>query len=261
MSLDHDGNIVKHQTPTRDAFLGGQLVIAQPRKGFRAGLDSVLLGSSVRRLEGELLDLGAGVGTAALVALQHAPTLSATLADNAPDILGLAQQNIAANGFSARARTIPLDVMGGAKARRAAGLRSDAFATVVANPPYFEAGKGTIAPETGRAGARHMEAGALDQWVRTAVGAATPDGEIIFIMPAASLGALLVAFEGRLGALTVLPLSPRPSLPASRILVRGIKQSRAPLILLPIQPIHMADGHGFSPEIEAALRGAGRFVW
>ena len=73
MSLDHDGIIVKHQTSTRDAFLGGRLSIAQPAHGFRAGLDSVLLGAAVGRADGTLLDLGAGAGAAALVALSHAP--------------------------------------------------------------------------------------------------------------------------------------------------------------------------------------------
>lgn len=261
MSLDHDDNIVKHQTPTRDAFLGGRLVIAQPRKGFRAGLDSVLLGASVRRAEGSLLDLGSGVGTAGLVALAHAPALAATLADNDPDVLALAEQNIAANGFAGRARTVLADVTAPAAVRRAAGLVPDAYATVIANPPFFASGRGTISGERGRAAARHMKAEGLEQWVRTAVGCGAADGEIVFVLPAESLGLLLTAFEARLGGITVLPLSPRPDQPASRVLVRGIKQSRAPLTVLAGRPIHGPEGNGFSPEIEPVLRGAGRFVW
>ena len=64
MSLDHATSIVKYQTATRDAFLGGTLTVAQPAKGFRAGLDSVLLGAAVGPGRGTMLDLGAGVGTA-----------------------------------------------------------------------------------------------------------------------------------------------------------------------------------------------------
>ncbi len=81
MSLDHDADLVKQQSPTRDAFLGGRLVVSQPAAGFRAGLDSVLLGASVRPGTKRLLDLGAGVGTAALVALANLPDASATLAE------------------------------------------------------------------------------------------------------------------------------------------------------------------------------------
>ena len=47
MSLDQPAALVKHQTVTRDAFLGGRLTVSQPRHGFRAGLDSVLLGAAV----------------------------------------------------------------------------------------------------------------------------------------------------------------------------------------------------------------------
>ena len=64
MSVDEATDLVKQQTPTRDAFLGGRLTLSQPRNGFRAGLDSVLLGAAVPAGTGRLLDMGAGVGTA-----------------------------------------------------------------------------------------------------------------------------------------------------------------------------------------------------
>ena len=76
MSLDQPNAFVKHQTPTRDAFLGGRITVSQPRHGFRAGLDSVLLGAAVASGSTSLLDLGCGVGTAALVALAHNPALT-----------------------------------------------------------------------------------------------------------------------------------------------------------------------------------------
>ena len=75
-------DFVKQQTPTRDAFLGGRLNLSQPRNGFRAGLDSVLLGASVRAASLTLLDLGAGVGTAALVAMTHNTHLKALVICN-----------------------------------------------------------------------------------------------------------------------------------------------------------------------------------
>src|SRR5690606_27536905 len=73
MSLDQASKIVKQQTLTRDAFLGGRLIVSQPGNGFRAGMDSVLLGAAVSPKSNSLLDLGAGAGTASLVALAHNP--------------------------------------------------------------------------------------------------------------------------------------------------------------------------------------------
>ena len=261
MSLDHPPNIVKHQTLTRDAFLGARLMVAQPAKGFRAGLDSVLLGASVGRTGGALLDLGCGVGVAALVALAHQPDISALLADSDPQMLALATENLADNGFAARAETSLIDVTANGSQRKLAGLRTDHFASVIANPPFFTAGRGTAPGDGSRAAARHMEIEALDRWVRTAAACATPGGEVIFIHVSESLGPLLSAFETRFGAITILPLAPRPDDAASRVLVRGIKGSRAPLTLLAPRALHGIAGHGFAPPIDAIFRGASPLLW
>ena len=81
MSLDHQNELVKPQSPTLDAFLGGRLALLQPKGGFRAGLDSVILGASIRPGTASVLDLGAGAGTAALVALVQEPAARALLVE------------------------------------------------------------------------------------------------------------------------------------------------------------------------------------
>jgi tRNA1(Val) A37 N6-methylase TrmN6 len=259
MSLDQASKIVKQQTLTRDAFLGGRLIVSQPGNGFRAGMDSVLLGVAVSPKSNSLLDLGAGAGTASLVALAHNPALSATLVDADPEMAAIAASNLAANDFAARGRVLTLDVTAPGRARAAAGLAADHFAAVIANPPFFDPGRGT-APAASRAAARHMPPEALDLWVKAAATHAAPDGEAIFIAPAELLVDLLAAFSARFGALTVLPLSPREGEPASRILVRGLKGSRKPLTLLASRVLHTS-GRGFQPEFEAIFRGAGRLIW
>ena len=50
-----------------DDFLGGKLRVKQPKKGYRAGIDPVLLAASVNAHIGDnILDLGCGVGVASL---------------------------------------------------------------------------------------------------------------------------------------------------------------------------------------------------
>ncbi len=260
MSLDHPANFVKQQSVTRDAFLGGRVIVSQPAKGFRAGLNSVLLGASVGAGASSLLDLGAGVGTAALVAMTHNPELAGTLVEADPQAAALGRDNLAANGLAARATVLELDITQRGAERLAAGLKADCFDTVIANPPYFEAGTGT-APSPLRAAARHTGGAALDLWVKAAATSAAPLGEVIFIHTAQSLPSLLAAFESRFGAVTILPLSPRPGQPASRILVRAIKGSRAPLTLLTSRALHEAEGRAFRPEFDAIFLGLDRLHW
>jgi len=260
MSLDEATDLVKQQTLTRDAFLGGRLIVTQPERGFRAGLDSVLLGSAVRTDARSLLDLGAGAGTAALVALSHLEGLSGTLVEANAAMLALAVINISGNGMEDRAKALGLDLTAPGRVRAAAGLAADHFDSVIANPPFFDPTRGS-APSPARADARHMDDAALDAWVKTAATHAAPDGEVIFIHTAEALPPLLAAFTRRFGAVTVLPLLPREGQPASRVLVRGIKGSRAPFRLLAARVLHEPDGRAFRPEFDAIFRGAARLVW
>ena len=260
MSLDHATDFVKQQSLTNDAFLGGRLNVSQPRHGFRAGLDSVLLGAAVDRGSTSLLDLGAGVGTAGLVAFALNPGLVGTLAEQDEPTAALAAANIAANGFSSRARVAQVDVTARGLTRVDAGLLPDSFASVIANPPFFDPARGT-APAAARGAARHMTPETLDLWIKTAASTAAPDGEVIFIYPADSLPVLLAGFAARFGAICVLPLVPREGEAASRILVRGIKGSRAPTRLLASRVLHLPEGRGFQSAFDAIFQGMGRLDW
>src|SRR5690606_40371487 len=61
-------------------------------------------------------------------------------------------------------RVLTLDVTAPGKVRAEAGLPADHYQSVIANPPFFDPGRGT-APAEARAAARHMDAAALDRWV------------------------------------------------------------------------------------------------
>jgi tRNA1(Val) A37 N6-methylase TrmN6 len=260
MSVDHATDFVKQQTLTRDAFLGGRLNLSQPRNGFRAGLDSVLLGASVRPAGLTLLDLGAGVGTAALVAMTHNTHLKALLAESDPEMAALAATNITDNNFASRASVAPIDVTVPGQQREPAGLKPDHFSSVIANPPFYDSAKGT-APSAERSAARHMAPETLDLWVKTAASCAAPDGEAIFIYPAEGLPALLTSFSSRFGAISLLPLVPREGEAASRVLIRGIKGSRGPLRILTSRTLHEPSGRDFLPAFDAIFRGSAWLDW
>jgi tRNA1(Val) A37 N6-methylase TrmN6 len=247
-------------TQTCDAFLGGKIQILQPKSGFRAGSDSVLLGASVASSATSVLDLGAGVGTAALCAMARLPALTGCLAEQAEAYCTLASQNIAENGMADRATSTLIDVTASGKQRLAAGLLSDHFASVIANPPYFDSEKGTAAPEADRAAARAMQANDLDNWVRTAAACVMPKGEVIFIYRASGIAQLLSAFA-RFGDITILPICAREGEDAGRILVRGIKGARGPTRIKAPLVTHTTSGHEYSEKMQAILRDGAALDW
>ena len=111
---------------THDAFLGGKLHLWQPAKGYRAGVDPVLLAASVPAKAGQsVLDLGCGVGAAALC-------LGARVAGL--EVLGVERQS----QYAALARRNGLDTVEADLNALPQDLRQKQFDHVIANPPYFD---------------------------------------------------------------------------------------------------------------------------
>src|SRR6202035_3263460 len=94
---------------TEDALLGGALRLRQPRRGHRVGHDAVLLAAACPAHGGEhVVDLGAGVGAAALALAARAADIAVTLVEIDPDLAALAAANAQLNGWAARVRSITL---------------------------------------------------------------------------------------------------------------------------------------------------------
>jgi tRNA1(Val) A37 N6-methylase TrmN6 len=148
---------------------------------------------------------------------------------------------------------IEADLTAPAASLAAQGLEPRSFDHVLANPPYFEEGRGSSPADPVKAGANVMIPGGLERWVRFLAHMAAPDGTATLIHRAEALGEVLAALDGRFGALDILPVHPRAGEPAHRVLVGGRKGSRAPPRLLPGLVLH-GGGHGFLPAVEAILR-------
>jgi tRNA1(Val) A37 N6-methylase TrmN6 len=78
-------------------------------------------------------------------------------------------------------------------------------------------------------------------------------GTVTLIHRADSLGKILVSMEDRFGDIRVAPLYAREGTAASRVIVQGIKGSKAPMQLLPGLVLH-GEGNAFTPDADAVLR-------
>jgi tRNA1(Val) A37 N6-methylase TrmN6 len=234
---------------SEDAFLGGALRICQPKRGFRSGLDAVLLAAAIPAGPGETaLEAGAGAGVASLCLAKRVAGFSIQGLEIDPELAALATANAARNGFEDRAR-----FLAGALDEPPPALAGASFDHVFANPPFLEAGEAVAARDPGRMVARQGPEGVLHSFVDFCVRRAASGGSVTLIHRADRLDRLLGEMDGRLGAVKVFPLWPRAGVAAKRVIVSGRKGSRAPLQLLAGLVLH-GEGDGFTPEAEAVLR-------
>ncbi|MFP1644379.1 tRNA1(Val) (adenine(37)-N6)-methyltransferase [Pontitalea aquivivens] len=240
------------QDLTRDGFLGGRLQIAQPRSGYRAAMDPVLLAAACPATPGDsVLELGCGVGVASLCLGARVAGLRLTGLELQPAYADLAHANAVANG-------IALDVMAGDLARMPAILRARSFDHVIANPPYFAPGGGTAAADPGRETAQR-EATPLSLWVLQGLKRLRPGGWLTLIQNADRLPEALTALAAGAGSIAVLPIAARQGRAAGRVIVQGRKGGRGPFRLLAPLVIHAAPRHDgdredLTPAARAILR-------
>ena len=248
----------EEDAPTQDAFHRGRFVLVQPRRGHRAGLDAMLLAAAVPDgFCGLLADLGAGAGAAGLGVAARCPGARVLLVEREPQMIAHARLTLdhAANAsFRGRVDLLAADVTLAGKARRAAGLADNAFDFAVMNPPFNE-GADRASPDALRRAAHVMERGLFDSWLRTAGAILKPRGSVALIARPQSLDEILAALRGRFGGAALMPVHPRASDPAIRIIVRAVRGSRAALALHPPLVLHDGDGTGFSARADAAING------
>jgi tRNA1(Val) A37 N6-methylase TrmN6 len=248
---------------TVDRWLGGRLALVQPKSGHRAGTDAALLAAAAGRPEGRIADVGAGVGAVGLALACRSVGAFADLIEIDPDLARLAGINAGRNGLQARARVFTLDVLK-ARERRAAGLADETADCVVTNPPFFKPGTVRVSPNPGRAAAHVFppkEGGAtLEAWIRASLALLAPGGRFVMIHRPDALASILAAVERRLGALALLPVHPMKNAGAHRLLVSGVKGSKAPLSIAPALILHRADGR-LTDEVDAIHRGEALLAW
>jgi len=235
--------MASHFNFTCDAFLDGRVHLHQPLKGFRSGLDAVFLAAACPAETGDhILEAGCGAGAASLCLLARIPEAKVPGVEIDPGLAALACENAAANGKSESFESINADVTASWAELQAAGLRADAYDHVMANPPFFSHGRSRPAKDRGNARARAMPEGELEAWLRFLAATAKPSGTCTVIHTAEALPELLSAFDRRFGDLRITPLYPKADAPAIRIIICGIKGSRAPLAIMPGIILHEQDG-------------------
>ena len=239
---------------SQDLFLGGRMRLSQPKDGYRAAADPVLLAASCPARAGQtVLELGCGVGVASLCLASRVQGVVVHGLELQPAYADLARHNAAITG-------LPFHVHEGDLRRMPMDLRGS-FDHVIANPPYFAPQGGTAARDDGRETAQREDT-PLSDWLLAARKRLHPGGWLTMIHSADRLADILAGAEG-FGAIAVLPVAPRHGRAANRVIVRLRKGARGAFRLLAPLVMHEGDRHqgdreSYAPEVTAVLREGAR---
>jgi tRNA1(Val) A37 N6-methylase TrmN6 len=225
--------------------LGGRILAEQPRKGFRAGHDTVLLAAAVAAGQGDgVLELGSGAGIASLCLAWRVPDVRVLGIEADADLVWIAAENAARNGMAGRVRFMESDVL--------TFKTAEPFDHVFLNPP-FHPDMGQISPDRGRDCAKRDVQDCVVQWTRAALALVKPAGTITAIVRADRAAEMLAAAAD--SSATIFPLFPRADEAPKRAIVRIVKGQGARLRRAAGLILHEQDGRN-TDAAEAVLRHA-----
>ncbi|MBL8644897.1 MAG: methyltransferase [Rhodospirillaceae bacterium] len=232
---------------TDDALLNGRVRLRQPKTGYRAAIDPVLLAAAVRASgSARVLDAGCGTGAATFCLAARLPLVDVSGLERQPELAALAQEGVALNNLSARARIVQGDLMALPDL-----ICAYPFDIVMTNPPYADGG--TVSPDAQVAAAHHESDADLGQWIAACVGLLKPKGRLVLIHRADRLSEILSCLKLRCGDIRITPLFPKPGEPARRVIVDAGLDRKTGDTLHPGLVLHGPDG-AFTPKAQAILR-------
>jgi len=233
---------------TIDGFLDARLQVKQPKTGFRAGSDAVLLAASVDIGPGQsLLDVGCGVGTAALCVKHRQPDCLVFGLELQSELAQMARENAYSNKVATGMTIFDVNIASRNDFKPLAGptsaeFLSDHFDHVITNPPFYADGRAQTSPSEIRAKA-HVEGDAdLDCWIKFCMARLKPKGILSVIHRTDRLPELLTLISADCGSIRIIPLWPNAQTPAKRVLLQGVKSDKGPAMLHPGIVMHENNG-------------------
>lgn len=227
---------------TQGTLLGGRVRYAQPRDGYRTGIEPVLLAASVRARAGELvIEAGTGAGAGLMCLAARVPGVLSIGVEIDPAMAELARTNIADNGAG-------LTILTG----DVTAIELPMASHVMANPPWHDP-RSSPSP-IGRRRLAKQEGAGVEAWV-TALARTLVDGgsSTMIIPPVLAERAASACAAAGLGGGVNVSLLPKVGRAPKLMLVqrwRGTEASARDVEMV----LHDESG-AFMPAIDAVLRG------
>ena len=234
-------------------LLRGQVKLLQPREGFHASMDTVLLAAACKVKEGQsLLDVGCGVGSAGLCVALKNKSIYLNGIDIYQENIDLARENGVLNNIAEMCRFECNSLV------HDAVFEDNFFDVAITNPPYQAGGKHSPSPHEQKSLA-HGEDGSgvtLKEWCKYLHKKIKQGGSMVMVHRADRLDEIIRALTERrwFGSLVIMPVHSRIGEPAKRVLVSARKERYVPIVIKPALVMHEADG-SYTVEAAAILDG------
>lgn len=225
----------------------GGLRIIQSRRGFRFGMDAVLLSHFTRVRPGDrVADLGTGTGIIPILICGHTRAASVVGIEIQPEMAEMAARSVRMNGLGDR-----IEILRGDLRQAHELLGYNGFDVVTCNPPYERKGGGVVSRDAAWALARHEEACTLCDVARTAYNLLRQGGRLGIILRAdRAVEALLTLKEARLEPKRIRLVCPSIAHAPNLMLVDAARGGRPGARWEPPLVIYGPDG-AYTPELQA----------
>ena len=215
------------------------LRILQKERGFRFGMDAVLLADFARVTPGDhVADFGTGTGILPLLLFGRGKGARFDALEKQADVADMALRTVRLNGLDGRIAVHMLSVEEADQV--IAPLSLDG---IVCNPPYGLPGATLHNPSDTLRMARHQEEGGLTAWYRMAYRLLRGKGRFSMVYPAPRM---LEAMEGlqqaHLAPKRFRLVYPRVDKPANLVLIEAMKDARPMLHPEPPLIVYQEDG-------------------
>ena len=215
------------------------LRIIQKERGFRFGMDAVLLADFARVEERDrVADFGTGTGILPLLLAGRGRGAHFDALEIQSDMADMAKRSVGLNGLTERiaVHNVPVEAADSV-------ITPGTLDVIVCNPPYGVPGTTLLNPEKALSTARHQTEAGLTDWYRMAYRLLRGKGRFHMVYPAPRmLEAMTALTKARLEPKRFRLIYPSADKPANLVLIEAMKDAKPMLHPEPPLIVYNKDG-------------------
>lgn len=229
---------------TLDDLQNGCYII-QRTDGFKFGIDAVLLADFAKDSKGRAIDLCTGTGIVPILLSVKSNVSHIDAVEIQEDIADMAKRSVEYNNLDTLIHIKCMDLK-----NAAAEYGKAVFETVTVNPPYMKHGAGLVNDNDIKLISRHEVKCTLEDVISASSELLMPCGKLYMVhRPSRLVDIISVMRRFRIEPKVMRFVSPRKGVEPNLVLIKGIKDAKSELKLLPELYVYDEDGR-YSKEID-----------